>query len=94
MATDIKDLKALLKVMRSNGVLHFKNADIDIQLSEQALFPVHGNSATNQEVDQQQHEIPSDEPWANFPDGILTPEQLIFYSAGGKPEDDPENVSN
>jgi hypothetical protein len=24
-------------------------------------------------------------------DGMLTPEQLIFYSAGGSPEDDPEN---
>ena len=24
-----------------------------------------------------------------FPQGILTPEQLMFYSAGGLPEDDP-----
>ena len=31
----------------------------------------------------------SDNPWADFPDGELTPEQLMFYSAGGKPEEDP-----
>ena len=39
---------------------------------------------------QAQDELPTD-PYANFPQGDLTPEQLMFYSSGGMPDDDPDN---
>lgn len=31
----------------------------------------------------------SEDELTGFPDGELSPEQLMFYSAGGKPDDDP-----
>lgn len=85
---DLKSIKALLKVMRSEGVLSLKTADLDIQLSPEALFP------QKQKDLQDQPEVPSDNPLVNFPDGILTDSQLAFYSAGGDPSEDPENQPN
>jgi len=86
---DLKQLKALLKLMRNEGVLSLKTADVDIQLSPEALLPNKTPANT-----QNQTETESDNPYVNFPDGVLTPEQLMFYSAGGLPENDPENKNN
>ena len=72
---DLKQLKATLKIMRDNGVLHLKTADIELQLDHQALFP-------NKEIQVDE----SEDKYANFPGEILSPEQLAFYSSGGLPE--------
>lgn len=32
-----------------------------------------------------------EETVSNFPSEVLTPDQLMFYSAGGVPSEDPEN---
>jgi hypothetical protein len=84
---DLKELKAIVKIMRNEGVLSLKTADIDLQLSPEALFPV------KKAVEAVSEEAAAD-PYADFPAGMLTPEQLAFYSAGGDPSDDPENQNN
>lgn len=80
MIETIKDLEKLLKVCRKYGVTQITHNGTSLHLGE---APVVG--ATSQ--------LPSDssDPYANFPSGELTPEQLMFYSAGGMPENDPVN---
>lgn len=84
---DLKLLKATIKLMRNEGVLSLKTPDVDIQLSSEALFP--GKLQKNELTSQS--EIPSDNPFNDFPDGVLTDTQLAFYSSGGDPSEDPEN---
>ena len=82
MINDLKDLKALFKLCRAQGITDFKMNGIDIKFGD---LPQGMAQST---------EIPLDDPlnrYAGFPQGELTPEQLDFYSAGGRPEDDPQN---
>ena len=81
---DPKLLKTILKIMRENGVLHLKTADVELTLSPDSLFP-----NKQDKVHQDQSEIPTDNPFVDFPSGMLTPEQLMFYSSGGMPSEDP-----
>lgn len=83
---DLKLLKATIKLMRNEGVLYLKTPDVDIQLASEALFPNKASINT-----QSQAEVPSDNPFSDFPDGMLTDTQLAFYSTGGDPSEDPEN---
>jgi hypothetical protein len=76
---DVKDLEKLLKLCRKQGVTELKFGNVEFKL---------GSLPTEKQA-QLQDEIPTDNPYSNFPDGELTPEQLMFYSSGGKPEDDP-----
>lgn len=82
MITTLKDLDKLLKILRRQGVVDFKMGEIALKLGDLPIDPVSGRA---------QDEIPTDNPYVNFPQGMLTPEQLAFYSAGGRPEDDPLN---
>ncbi len=81
MIASLKDLEKLLKLLRKQGVVDFKMGDIDLKLGD---LPREPQSVQEEEVD-------PEDPYAHFPPGMLTPEQLMFYSSGGKPEDDPEN---
>lgn len=81
---DLKQLKSLLKVLKDNGVTNYKTSEIELQLLPEIKKE---DSSSNQA----QTEINSDNPYSNFPDGELSQEQLMFYSAGGLPENDPEN---
>lgn len=78
MIETLKDLERLLKLCRKQGVQEIKLGVVELKLvdlpQERAAFL----EATN-EVD----------PYSNFPQGELTPEQLMFYSSGGSPKDDP-----
>lgn len=87
---EIKDLKTLLKTLRSNGVMLYKTPELELQLAPEALLP----QGKPDNIQADPAEIPSDDRWSNFPDGELTQEQLMFYSAGGRPEDDPQNENN
>lgn len=80
MVTTLKDLEKLLKLLRRQGVVDFKHGEIELKLGD---LP-QDRTIANAEAD-------GDNPFAGFPDGELTPEQLMFYSAGGHPEDDPAN---
>lgn len=89
MAT-LDELKKLLLLLRKNGVLHYESGDglkLDLHADSMKLerpAELGGDDITKTSKD----------PWSSFPTGELTPEQLQFYSAGGSPEDDPENKSD
>jgi hypothetical protein len=78
---DLKELKHLLKLMRSSGVVSLKTPELDIQLSPDHL-PKGVDNSPNLAED-------VGEQWDQFPSGVLSPDQLIFYSSGGLPQDDP-----
>jgi hypothetical protein len=83
MINDLKDLKALFKLCRAQGITTFKMNGIEVNFGE---LPTQQQASYNQETAEE-----AASPYANFPDRILTPEELIFYSSGGRPEDAPEN---
>ena len=82
MINDLKDLQKLLKLCRSQGITDIKLGTIEIKFGD---MPQAAGTAAGVAV--------SDvaDPWANFPAGELSPEQLAYYSAGGLPENDPFN---
>lgn len=82
MIATLKDLEKLLKLCRKQGVQNIKLGEIEFKLGDLPESKASYGSSD---------EIPSDNPYANFPDGMLTPEQLTYYSSGGLPEDDPLN---
>ena len=75
MITDLKDLEKLLKLCRKQGVTDIDLGSVKIKLGE--LPP------------EKQRLAEADDQYSGFPTGELTPDQLLFYSAGGAPEDDP-----
>lgn len=82
MIASLKDLEKLLKLLRKQGVIDFKHGEISLKLGDLPREQIQA-----QDVD----ESASNSPYANFPEGMLSPEQLMYYSAGGDPDDDPEN---
>jgi hypothetical protein len=78
-----QDLKALLRILRTNGVLSFEAEGVKILLSADALELPKDTSGPDIT------EAPRDR-WTDFPDRILTNEELMYYSAGGTPEDAPD----
>lgn len=79
MIESLKDLEKLLKLCRKQGVTDIKLGTVELKLG--ALPDTQATLSSD----------PTD-PYANFPQGELTAEQLAFYSSGGTPENDPENV--
>lgn len=82
MINDLKDLKALLKLCRAQGITDFKMSGLEIKFGDLPQGPTQSDQITYQDPVSQ---------YANFPQGELSPEQLMFYSAGGRPDEDPEN---
>ena len=80
MIESLKDLEKLLKLCRKQGVTEIKLGSVEFKLGSLPIEQV-----------QVLENNPAD-PYANMPQGILTEDQLAFYSSGGLPEDDPENV--
>lgn len=81
MINDLSDLKKLLKLCREQGVTEIDLGTVRFKLGD--MPTKEGRKQVNEEID------PTN-PYAGFPDGELTPEQLMFYSSGGLPENDPE----
>lgn len=80
MITSLKDLERLLKLCRKQGVTEIKLGIVELKLGD---MPNEQSSSL----------VPdASDPYANFPNGELSPEQLAFYSSGGTPENDPENI--
>lgn len=77
MIQDLKDLEKFFKLCRKQGIV---KADLSTLSFEFGDLPESKGS-----VDE------SDplKPFNNFPDGELTAEQLMYYSSGGLPENDP-----
>ncbi len=78
MISTLKDLEKLLKLCRKQGVDEIKLGDVSLKFGELPL-------ERRQSADEPQ----ADDPLEGFPEGMLTPEQLMFYSSGGLPKDDP-----
>lgn len=79
MISDLKDLQKLFKLCRAQGITDFKMGEIEIKFGE---LPTEGQDI---------QEVEMGSSYANFPKGELTPDQLMFYSSGGLPEEDPQN---
>lgn len=77
MIDNLGDLKKLLQLCRKQGVTELEFDNVKLKLGE---LPREQEEVVEEVVDK----------YAGFPEGELTPEQLIFYSAGGLPQDDPE----
>jgi hypothetical protein len=77
MIENLKDLERFFKLCRKQGVT---KADLSALSFEFGEVPVERASYVDTE---------SADLYANFPTGELTPEQLMYYSAGGLPENDP-----
>ena len=78
MIETLKDLEKLLKLCRKQGVVKIAFDDVNVELGD---LPLDAPATLNGDV--------ADDPYQGFPAGELTPEQLIFYSSGGMPENDP-----
>ena len=79
---DLKELEKLFKLCRKSGIkemaidgMSFKMDDLPVEmdLNEQSMLD---------------DPMPPN-PYMDFPQEVLTPDQLAHYAAGGKPEDDP-----
>jgi len=78
MIENLKDLERLLKLCRKQGITDITLNGVSVkfgELPEQRL-------ATTQE-----EEI--EEKYADFPDDVLSAEELTFFANGGRPEDNP-----
>lgn len=83
MVQNLKDLEKLLKLCRRQGVTEINLGSVSFKLGD--LPPEKHEEKLEQDTDDQ---------WANFPVGDLTPDQLAYYSAGGTPEQDPYRQEN
>lgn len=83
MITSLSELQKLLKICRKAGVTDIELGDVKIKLGD---LP-----ASDRRQSDPAENAESDDPYANFPNGLLSPEQLAFYSSGGVPDEDPEN---
>lgn len=77
MIENLKDLEKLLRVLRKQGVYEFEHGTTKLKLGD---LPV--------ERAQEADAVPGVD-YTGFPQGELTPEQLMYYSTGGSPDDDP-----
>lgn len=82
MIDSLKDLEKLLKLCRKQGVTEFEHNGTKLKLGD---MPAESFSRVVSDED-------LIDPYKNFPTGELTPEQLMFYSSGGTPENDPELI--
>jgi len=74
----LKDLEKLLKLCRKQGVTKVEFDNVKLELGD---LPMARNLNPASDV--------VDDPYKDFPQGELSPEQLMFYSSGGLPENDP-----
>ena len=73
---DIKALKELLKLLRSQGVLQYQSADLTMVLSELPPQPLAQKSRATELLESEEEE-----------DATAEMERLLFYSSG-KPSDE------
>lgn len=81
MIQNLKELEKLLKLCRKQGVTEIKLGSVELKLGD---MPV-----SQAEFTQTANAPDPRDPLANFPEGMLTPEQLAYYSSGGSPDEDP-----
>jgi hypothetical protein len=81
---DLKDLAKVIDLCRKKGVSSITLGDMRLEFgNEPERRP--SKSPIGDEIPA----VDPSDPWANFPAGNLTPEQLTYYSAGGVPGQEP-----
>jgi hypothetical protein len=80
---EIKELEKILKLCRKQGVTEIDLGDVKFKLGD---LPAPKSSSSEETIIEQDIE---EDPYAYFPQGILTSEQLAHYASGGSPSDDP-----
>jgi len=75
MIESLKDLERLLKLCRKQGVTEIKLRGCEFKLGDLPQA-IHTEAVEEQKT------------FEDFPDRVLTPEELMFYSAGGNPNDE------
>lgn len=82
MIDSLKDLEKFLKLCRKQGITKASCGTLSFEFGE---LPK-GTQIVQEDT--------IENPYSNFPQGELTPEQLAFYSSGGTPEEDPFRKDN
>lgn len=77
MIESLKDLEKLFKLCRKQGIIEANLTSMTFKFGD---LPFESTKSID---------IENENPYQNFPQGELTPEQLMYYSTGGLPEDDP-----
>lgn len=80
MVQNLKDLEKLLKLCRKQGVTEINLGQVSFKL---------GDLPQDQIQENVQYDEAQLDPYANFPGGILSPEELAYYATGGLPENSP-----
>jgi hypothetical protein len=86
MIKDLKEFQKLLKICRSQGITDLKYNGLEVKFGE---LPSTVQSESYREVDE-----PFVNPYDDFPDELMSPEQLAYYANGGLPQDDPFRKGN
>lgn len=73
---DNKKLSTLIKLLRKNGVKHFKSPELSLELGE---LPSLGSHSTNQGTSQ------------DLPVETYSDEQTLFWSSGGVPQENEQD---
>lgn len=82
MVQNLKELRALLKLCREQGVTEIDLGSVKLKLG--ALPYEAPKDVVNLSDD-----VTKDK-YANFPEGMLSNEQLAYYSAGGLPDEEQQ----
>lgn len=84
---DVKDLAKVIDLCQKKGVKVFQMGELRLELGEIPQKP--RAHSRNEESEIPDSDIDPLNPYADFPNGILSPEQLVFYSSGGKVGEEP-----
>jgi hypothetical protein len=79
---DLKNLEKLFKLCRKHGVT-------DMSVDGVAFKITLESPEVDPDMPNAWDEVIPENPYENFPQEILTPEQLSHYASGGSVEDDP-----
>lgn len=83
MINNLKDLDALFKLCRKRGIPEMEISGIKFKVGDLPKERTGGSDDT---------EADSDNPYGEFPDRVLTNEELMFYSSGGAQGTAPPEV--
>jgi hypothetical protein len=80
MIENLKDLEKFFKLCRKQGVVEANLVNHTYKFGDLPHVDEDGIPVAVEEIS---------DPYDNFPQGNLTPEQLVHYASGGTVEDDP-----
>lgn len=79
MIENLKDLQKFFKLCREQGITKADLTQMQFEFGD-ITEPVRAVTYSEE----------SSDPYKNFPQGVLSPEELAFYSAGGVPPTEAE----